>query len=152
MSQKGGGLMGITSKITCLIYLLPLFLFPFVGNAGPKEDYELQERCGKRAEERFKTEVGNNISSDKDFAYSSGYTNHYNTKLNKCFILVTTTSYPKDRKGNMIGMKNLYDINENKEYASFVTVKEKITDCRVLDKDCKSEGEWDMLIKPYMEE
>lgn len=83
--------MGTTSKMTCLIYLVTLLLIPFVSYAGQREDYELQERCGKRAKERYKTEVGNNISSDKDFAYTSGYTNHYNAKLNKCFILVTTT-------------------------------------------------------------
>ena len=41
----------------------------------------------------------------------------------------------------MIRMKYLYDINENKEYATFVTGKEKIIDCRLLEKDCRSEME-----------
>lgn len=30
-----------------------------------KEDYELQERCGKRAEEVFKKEFGNHISNSE---------------------------------------------------------------------------------------
>ena len=144
--------MAAISKMTGSFYLLSLLLFSFYSYGGPKEDYELQERCGKRSDERFRTEYGNGISADKDWNTMFGYVNHYNKKLNKCFILITGTSYPTDKKGNVIRMKNLYDINENKEYASFVTVKEKITDCKALETNCKSEDKWDELAKPYMEE
>ncbi len=46
--------------------------------ASAKEDYELQERCGKRAEEFFKREYGSGISHTEDGYSMSGYTNHYN--------------------------------------------------------------------------
>src|SRR5450759_2885071 len=55
-----------------------------------KEDYELQERCGKRADELFKREYGNTgITNTKDGQAIAGYKNHYNSKLNKCFVLLT---------------------------------------------------------------
>jgi len=136
-----------------LIYMLGLLLFfSFNSHAGSKEDYELQERCGKRADERFRTEYGNGFSSDKDSNYMFVYRNHYNAKLNKCFILVTTTTIPKQESRNIMILTNLYDVNENKEYASIVTVKQNIFGCWVLDKLCKTENEWNLLIKPYMEE
>ena len=144
--------MGTISKVTGLVPLLALLLFPLHSNAGPKEDYELQERCGKRADERFKMEYGNGSSSDKDSTYIFAYRNHYNAKLNKCFILITTTTIPKREDRDIMIMTNLYDVNENKDYASIVNVKQKIFGCRVLDKLCKSENEWNLLIKPYMEE
>ena len=46
--------------------------------------------------------------------------------------------------------KNLFEVNELKIYGSFST--EKGVFCNVLEKKCKTEEEWDLLIKPYMEE
>jgi hypothetical protein len=107
-----------------------------------KEIYELQERCGKQTSEFFKKEYGNGIASNGIF---SGYQNHYNKKLNKCFIIITSTS-------PSMKLKNLFDFNENKELGSFVVNKYLPMDCRVFEKKCKSEEEWDSLVKPYMEE
>jgi hypothetical protein len=61
-----------------------LFLLTFFGNAyaAPnKEEYELQERCGKGAKEYFK----DNFSYTEQ-NITSFYRNHFNKKLNKCFI------------------------------------------------------------------
>jgi hypothetical protein len=120
--------------------------------ASIKEDYELSERCGKRCDEMFKRYYGTGISNDNDSSTLSNYVNHYNKNLNKCFILVRTISIPKDKKKDVLTIKNLFDINENKEYGSFAKTGEKLMDCRLLDKFCKSEQEWELLIKPYMEE
>jgi hypothetical protein len=138
--------------IISLLFLLTLF-----GNAyaaSSKEDYELQERCGKRAEERFKSAYGNGISKYEENTIMSDYTNHYNTKLNKCFVLTTSTIIPKKEKESGSYSKDLWDINENKNYGSFskFIVGDKLTSCRVLNKFCASEAEWDALIKPYIEE
>jgi hypothetical protein len=122
--------------------------------ASNKEDYELQERCGKRSAELFKEHYGNGTSNNEDDQMISVYTNHYNKKLNKCFMLVTTTTFPK-KKGNIpLIMKNIWDINENKEYASFDRNRNLPTPitCTVLDKICSSENQWDLLVKPYMED
>lgn len=120
-----------------------------------KEEYELQDKCGRRCEEIFKKEYGKGgITSDESGQMMSGYQNHYNKKLNKCFMNIMTTSYPKDKTRDVLIMKNIWDVNENREYGSFIRLRKSPTpnDCKVLDKICKSEEEWDTLVKPYMEE
>jgi len=141
------------------VYFLILFgLWPLViinsHAASLKEDYELSERCGKKCEEAFKGAYGNGMSSSEGSSMFSNYVNHYNKKLNKCFILVTTTSISKDKNRDFLVMKNLFDINENKEYGGFAKFTRSIkpNDCRLLDKVCSSEQEWEQLIKPFMEE
>lgn len=82
------------------------------------------------------------------------YQNHYNKKLNKCFLILTFTNYPKDKRTEVSYMKRLVDFNENKEYGAFSKFSKKTYPfgCRFLDKSCESEREWDLLVKPYMEE
>ena len=117
--------------------------------ASIKEQYELQERCGKRADEVFRREYGNGIGNDQ----MAGYTNHYNEKLNKCFVLVTVSIYKPDISNTMV----LFDINENKEYGSIVTIithakDAPLTYCKVLERVCHSQKEWETLTRPFMEE
>lgn len=140
------------------------FLFAFVavvafGNsyattATAKEEYELQERCGKRAEDLFKREFGSGISNTKDGKTISAYTNHYNKKLNKCFFLITDTIIPhKNKKVGISTMVTLLDINEQREYGTYLGIGNHLPDiCKVSGVACHSFGEWEMLIKPYMED
>lgn len=121
----------------------------------PKEDYALQERCGKRAEEIFKGDWGGGISSTADTFTIARYTNHYNKKLNRCFYLLSSTTITTkgDNKSKVI-QEALYDINENKEYGSLT--KEDADrlpfSCNMQGIDCRSKQEWDYLIKPFMTE
>ena len=123
-----------------------------VSKITPKDDYELQEKCEKRCEEYFKEDYGNGFDEDG----ISNYTYHYNKKLNKCFILINSIEFIKniEDKFKNITMKTLFEFNENKEYGSLVLFGKniKIESCVVLDKSCKSEQEWDLLVAPYMEE
>jgi len=143
---------------TFVIALILLFAVSgYVYAQGVKEAYELQERCGKSAEEFFKKYCGDYIVTNKAGRIVSNYTNHYNRKLNKCFILVTQTSFPKDKETREeLGIstdKTLWDINENKGCGAFLKFdKGGLMYCEVLGKDCKSESGWDALVKPYMEE
>lgn len=121
-----------------------------------KEEYDLQERCGKRCDEVFTKGFGKEgitNSTDKSSQMMSNYTNHYNNKMNKCFMIITSTSYLSKTK-DVIVMKNIFDVNENKDYGSVVKYEKRPTTniCWVLGKKCKSEEEWDLLVKPYMEE
>ena len=125
--------------------------------ASIKDEYELQERCGKRAEEVFKREFGNGISNTKDSQSMSGYENHFNKKLNKCFVLLRTTIFThKTKKEGATTSSDivLYDINENKQYGTFFKTRndDKTVICSVSEKICHSESEWDAQIKPYMNE
>lgn len=75
-----------------------------VSQKTQKEQYQLQEQCGKKGEEFYK----------KNFNDSGFYQNHYNKKLNKCFILVDDSEKYR---------KNLFEVNELKIYGSFSTEK-----------------------------
>lgn len=115
-----------------IIFLTALFLvcmtpvvFTISYAASKKEDYELQERCGKRAAEVFKEKYGNDeYQTDKTghYVFDTTYTNHYNSKLNKCFILVTIETHSDIRseveKFGFTIHKTLWDVNENEVYAS----------------------------------
>jgi hypothetical protein len=138
----------------CVLFLLPLDVY----SSSNKEDYELQERCGKRCEEYFKNKYGPGFIESElgnEFSY---YENHYNKKLNKCFIYLVVVKIIVETK-KIRTSKYLRDIHENKDYGSFIDVSDMIEKnvepyikCVLLDKTCNSEKEWNLLVKPYMEE
>src|SRR5262249_17092058 len=116
-----------------------------------------QERCGKRAAERFRQEYGQEgLYKTEDGAASTGYRNHYSSKLNKCFILVTTTDLPTKgkSKGNSTTLMLLYDLNENREDGNYFKREADPfpLECRVAGRVCRSEAEWETLIKPFMDD
>ena len=143
-------------------YLCSILVAAFCANsvsafAQTRRDvYELQERCGKRAEEIYKREWGFGVSNTEDRQITGHYENHYNMRLNKCFYLEISTSYERadaQRKSNLPAVLNslrLFDINDNKEYATFH--EGPIVYCMVGEKFCKSQAEWRELIKSYMED
>ena len=121
-----------------------------------KGDDELQKQCGKQSKEYYESEYGNGEGIINGEDEMSNYTYHYNKKLNKCFILINSIEFIKniEDKFENITMKTLFEFNENKEYGSLVLFRKNIKteSCFVLDKPCKSEQEWDLLVVPYMEE
>ena len=127
-----------------------MFLVGCNNQTSTKEQYQLQEQCGKRCEELFKTKYGNGTINDKEQLGTISYQSHYNKKMNKCFILLDENGYRKSND-KTYKIKTLLDVNENKTYGffyNFVT----LTFCDVLEKKCKSKEEWDSLVKPHMEE
>jgi len=103
-----------------------------------KKQSPLQEQCNKQCEAWSKSYM-QKYPSDK-----LTYESHYNKRLNKCFMLVT---YSKSQ------LKSLKEISENKMYGSLlVKQNSKTLICNVLENKCKTEKEWDALVKPYMEE
>ena len=138
-------------------------------------DYDLRERCGKYCIDYF-LKIYRDKSKEKSDNYSvySDYVNHYNRNMNKCFMLVTSQSVPKKKQGPVITAEYLIDVHESKTFGEFTisrkenviegekskTLKEFtisgkediISECKIMDKKCKSRDEWDKLIKPYMEE
>ena len=73
----------------------------------------LQERCAKQARKEFK----DNGWVKEHFA---GFTNHYNAKLNRCFMLVKSISSAKDGKGSIIENKVLTDAFEGKDLGEYM--------------------------------
>ena len=116
-----------------------------------KVDYQLQESCGKSCRELFMERYGNGLLQIDNQNIIVSYKNHYNKKLNKCFILLKSETVVK--REIIQTLINLGDLNENKEYGRFQFTKEnQLVVCVLLEKECKTEREWDLLVKPYMEE
>ena len=104
------------------------------------EKYELSERCGKQAEERYAKEVESRVLVTVD------YENHYNSRLNKCFYLSINDGPGSAR------MLTLSDLNERKAIAIYNHRGDEVEHCSVQQKECTSEEEWRALIKPLMED
>lgn len=128
--------------------------------ASTAEDYDFSERCGKRAQEVFDKNTPTPIEKNENGRLISTYSNHYNKKLNKCFISVIVTYISKDEKKSVSYKQvQIYDINDNKEYGVLFTPIDPYfratstpIQCIFLEKTCHSEEEWNSLQKPYMEE
>jgi hypothetical protein len=137
--------MGTRTTSLALIALMESAIVP-AHSAPDAVLYSLQERCGKQAADTFTQEWGSNVANIR-----GTYENHYNADLNKCFYLETSTIYPNGttRTENVI-MLRLFDLNENKEYATFIKGGAVMT-CDVRGIQCSSEDEWLMLTKTYME-
>jgi len=111
---------------------------------------KLQEKCEKWCKEYFNKENGSGTINDKEQSESISYQSHYNKKTNKCFIILNEHGFKKSNKTSY-KMKSLFNMNEKKKYGFFYNIG-KSTICNVLENKCKSEQEWDFLVKSYMEE
>jgi hypothetical protein len=125
--------------------------------ATAMEEYELQERCGKRAAELYNKKFGSNgVINTKTGQSTVDYTNHYNKKLKKCFVLQTYRNIPyRDRSQQNSITYRLYDINENRTYGDYFKSDGMSipTTCKLGDEAvCHSEEEWNARVKPLMEE
>ncbi len=116
------------------LFLTVFFALIIVSPANAQSTLALQEKCTIRAKERFKEEF--------DFLHYA-YQNHYNKKLDKCFIWVWSLDGAR--------VQYLYDVNEKQDYGMII-IRENDFRCRILKKSCNSEAEWDAFIKSYMEE
>jgi hypothetical protein len=128
------------------VAILVLSNAPTIATAQPdKVAYELQERCSQRATELFGRDFADNNGGSQATGH---FENHYNSRLNKCFMIEESTSYARDNgKLTAIRILILLDVNENKTYATF----DPIT-CDVQGTTCHSEEEWKKLTKSLMEE
>lgn len=136
-------IMGALANLTFLVVIVVSIPVGSAQAQTRKEIYELQERCGKRAEQIF----------EKDFPVTERkgleqYENHYNIRLNRCFILEESTLFTKDAsKSYKTKTLNLIDVNDNKVYGTF-----NILTCEVQNTICKSEQEFRSMIRPFMED
>ena len=105
-----------------------------------------------------------NWSRDKDTILLD-FTNHYNAKQNKCFILAEH-HFNSHLVGTGFGdswsnMMNLFDIYENAKYAEFgenhytyykptIHTGDEVIMCNVQGTKCKSQDEFNNLTSTYM--
>jgi hypothetical protein len=136
-----------------IIPLLFIFLFSpsIIYPSSVKEDKKLQERCGKSCEEWIKNQYRSGFFIDRKSKETSSYSIHYNNKLKICFVVLTISSSVKNQTNTY---KVLLDVNQGKEFGKYLSISDNKTpiNCFVTEKSCKSEKEWDSLVKPFMEE
>ena len=114
--------------------LVFLVLFTDCDLNRDSRNYELQERCGKRAEEICKNQ------------YPDGFClNHYNMRLNKCIIHLK-------QKTPLGFLENLRDANENKTYGWASLWDDGQFLGSIQDKHCKDRQEWDKFVKKMIED
>jgi hypothetical protein len=117
---------------------------------------DLQEKCAKQAREAFRFH-GLEKEQMADFA------NHYNQKLNKCFVEVRNTD-AKLMPGEIWTFRIISDAFEGKVYAEYhwrthkgkkywevPPVVCKVTLVSGEERICHSSDEFDALVKQYME-
>jgi len=114
--------------------LVLIAALPSIANAAEPNAvaYQLQERCGKRAEEVHGIDHTSRIVQS-----------HYNIRLNKCFSIERVVGLP---------LKFLFDVSSGEAWATFSSNGDNVIQCVVDDKQCHSLREWDELVRPYMEE
>ncbi len=113
-----------------------------------------QQKCADEALKFFKANESNRQNTD--------YTNHWNRKLNKCFIEIQTSDISN---GSPTNSDQLYDAFEGKQYGWFFIVRDKKRDeqiptvCEMYsdgntnsDKSCTNETWYDSFVEPYMNE
>jgi len=148
------------SFVVTAFFVLVLVAPTFQSNnwAGElKDQYELKVQCGKQAEKWYTQEYGKyGVISEKEFPGGghTDYVNHYNLKLNKCFVQQSLMLNDGASNKNHVWVSiTLFDINEDKEYGSFQeNGNYKTMGCLVNGKKCQTEDEFNALIKPFMEE
>jgi hypothetical protein len=115
--------------------------------------WEQEQQCAKSAADFFN---GSNWTQSN---VSSGYDNHFDHKLNKCFILVKTWS---SQGGSFFFGRLLMDVNGGTQSALATYSKQvpsgvaeymvKPFVCTMLDRYCHTDEEFDAFVKPYMEQ
>lgn len=114
------------------------------------ENLEMQGKCAQQAGEVF-LQLGY-----KNGGFDS-YQSHYNTKLNKCFMLIDSI------QGTTVN-KSLLDAYEQRSYAMYMWMADKVkkywevppVTCEFTPpsedkRRCNSEGEYNTFVSRYME-
>ena len=143
-------------KVVVLIILLILAIFSIFYLPKTKQiDIRNQENCSKKAEEIFSKNQNGAIA----WFQGSDYINHFNKKINKCFVIISGGTQ------NVEYMSVLYDAYENKELGNVHTLSDVVTSCGLYISDTYKEcgnilkdksgfsaiNEFNNLTKFYME-
>ena len=114
------------------------------------QEFDLQAKCGKDARVWFNL---NFTPREKNTVYQD-YSNHYNKKLNACFIFVEY-HFNTPPTSNWHSTISLWNVYENNQYGKFdeghyYDIKPgdqpRVNDCLVVGTKCNSEDEFNKLL------
>src|SRR4051812_22256829 len=77
-------------------------------------DIDLQTKCASSAKTFFEYYI-----SDPQERQSDEYSNHFSTKLNKCFVLIKKPTLPYVTSSGNLYEKDLFDAIEKKQYGRY---------------------------------
>jgi hypothetical protein len=108
--------------------------------------FEPMVACSKAATAYF-----NNMDQDADIRY--GYSNHYNIRLNKCFVILISEGKADD--GSAYSSSSFVDLYEHLVSGHFTSwtrdgAQAHTPACDFTGATCKTRADFDALIKPLM--
>ncbi len=113
---------------------------------------ELSGLCEKTSREQFRRAWKDGSETTVEGKTTAAFRHYYNQRLSTCFYLLSLNSGSTRRK-------MLYDVNGGELYGEYLgpaTVESPQASfpktCRVESFYCASGGEWDVLVRPYMED
>lgn len=128
-----------------------------------RQVYELSEQCATRSRDQFRRDWKNGVVSTPQGRMTADFIDHYNARLNTCFYLLTVRQATDDSgqggtSADAVGIK-LFDIGDGEQYGEYSgpavagsppTSLPKT--CTIEAMYCASRREWDVLLRPYMED
>jgi hypothetical protein len=115
---------------------------------GAAIEYDLQRKCSADAKTFF-----DYLETDVERRAHDEFFNHFNVRLNKCFVVVTHGINSVED----VYSKSLYDAVERREFGHYwwrAQSGRKFWDvppleCKMLDRACATEEEFDHWLKTY---
>ena len=106
-----------------LIVLATIFCLLMSNIANAQSPLALQEKCSKVAKEMFYKGYKSTTTKNESLGSCiNSYENHYNKKMDKCFILSSSNCHKKD-ESSVFG--SLWDVFEQKPYAQYSAFYDK---------------------------
>ncbi len=107
-------------------------------------NFDLDTQCSKQAQIFFDYWETDPVAKQNDEV-----SNHYNIKLNKCFVKIRQGINPS----NNYYTEYLFDAIEKKQYGNFsvgIPTYQKPLICEMLDKFCQNQDEYNTFVNGYM--
>jgi hypothetical protein len=120
---------------------------------------ERAEQCATNSRERFRSDPSQGVV---DAHGTVDFAQHYNSKLDTCFLLLTVSS-PENPGGEFgtspaLVARKLIDVNENELYGEYLGQPPDTpppgrapATCEVMSMYCGSGREWEVLVRNFME-
>ena len=143
--------------------------FVACGTIARSQSLDVQERCASQARRAFQDlENENRAEYNQSTSIHGGvsdYQSHYNTKLDRCLVLIHRKSFIplSSNLSDQQRQSFLLDANERRYYAIYIETQlaaepqPKLDKCELapgmrLKSACKTRDEFDAFVATYMEE
>jgi hypothetical protein len=125
-----------------------------VGGQAAADLYTLQERCAAQARRYVKSQGVEQPTTWNGVYFSADYENHYNARLNKCFMVINITMklVRKDKPTLVEITSALMDANERRTLGVMVSKNNSTEKCIIKTEQCNSTATWYALLSEYMED